>query len=157
MPREWVPSRSPSQMISASISIDLSFLLRPTWFSCLYPYLSAGLVFSPWDWLSSMATGREPQRLPRTEPTFQETPPGFQSWRMVERGGRVGKWQVLTAYGDPGASARICSQKTWTNYMQFIISTHIFCKCIYLHTHFLEYNNLAHSDKAHRSFYVTFS
>ena len=41
--------------------------------------------------------------------------------------------------------------------MQFITSTHISCKYIYLHIHFLEYNNLAHSDKGHRSFCIIFT
>ena len=41
--------------------------------------------------------------------------------------------------------------------MQSITNTHISCKYIYLHIHFLEYNNLAHSDKGHRSFCIVFT
>lgn len=41
--------------------------------------------------------------------------------------------------------------------MQSITNTHISCKYIYLHIHFLEYNNLAHSDKGHRSICIVFT
>lgn len=59
-------------------------------------------------------TGSEPQRLPRTEPTCQETPPGFQSQRMKrhrEGKSRVPTLQVLTAYRDLKVQACICPQK----------------------------------------------
>lgn len=158
MPREWGPSRNPSQMISASISIDLSFLLRPTWLGCLYPYLSTSLVFSPWDWLSYMTRWQWATASSQNRAHFSGNPAWFPEPEDSREGkSRVGRWQVLTAYRDLGALACICSQKHAINYMQFLTSTHIFCKCTYLHIHFLEYNNLAHSDKVHRYFYITFS